>query len=116
MLKQAELLTSPWATNAGGAMEVRGELQEVNARCRKLAEASAQLLADAKQLSDSQVMPVVELLKRSAPLLQDIIGAADADLADDADKLGLLTSLKDPDVRKVLDTSGPHLAKTALFR
>ena len=60
-------------------------------------------------------MPVVELLKQSAPLLEEIIGAADADLADDADKLGILTSLKDPDVRKALDTAGPHLAKTALF-
>lgn len=96
-------------------MEVRGDLAEVNARWRKLAEATAQLLAGAKQLDDTQVMAVVELLKQSAPLLLDIIGAADADLADDADKLGLLTSLKDPDVRKALDTAGPHLAKTALF-
>lgn len=60
-------------------------------------------------------MPVVELLKQSAPLLKAIIGAADADLADDADKLGILTSLKDPDARKALETAGPHLADTALF-
>jgi tRNA A-37 threonylcarbamoyl transferase component Bud32 len=96
-------------------MEVRGELQEVKARWRKLAESSAELQAKAKQLDDAKPLDVIALIKQSAPLLRDVIAAADADLSDDADKLGVLTSLRDPDAHQALDSSGPHLRNTVLF-